>query len=100
MDYQCLNRAIQWENDSGNHAGYCHPMDIMHFVIKNLEIPSRCKLYQKLSLCKLAVPVLFPAKDRLYMDMSLRQVKITWVKGSQTVEGNVTSAPVTLISMI
>ena len=100
MDYQCLNRLIQWEDNSGNHVGYCHPMDIMHFVIKNLDIPSRCKLYQKLSSCKLAVLVLFPVKDRLYMDMSLRQVKITWVKGGQTVEGNVTNAPVTLISMI
>ena len=100
MDYQCLNRPIQWEDDSGNHAGCCHPMDLMHFVIKNLDIPSRCKLYQKLSLCKLAVPVLFPGKHQLYMDMSLRQVKIAWAKGGQTVEGNVTNAPVILISMI
>ena len=75
-------------------------MDLMHFVIDNLDIPSRCKLYQKLSSCKLAVPVLFPGKDRLYMDMSLRQVKIAWVKGGKTVEGNVTNAPVILISMI
>ena len=100
MDYQCLNRPIQWADDSGNHTGYCHPMDLMHFVIKNLDIPSRCKLYQKLSLCKLAVPVLFPGKNRLYMDMSLRKVKIAWIKGGQTVEGNVTNAPVILISMI
>ena len=100
MDYQCLNRPIQWEDDSGKHVGYYHPMDLMHFVIEHLDIPSRCKLYQKLSLCKLAVPVLFPDKDRLYMDMSLRQVKIAWVKGGQTVEGNVTNAPVILISMI
>ena len=100
MDYQCLNRPIQWEDDSGNHKGYYHPMDLMHLVIKNLDIPSRCKLYQKLSLCKLAVPVLFPGKDRLYMDMSLRQVKTAWVKEGQTVEGNVTNAPVILVSMI
>ena len=100
MDYQCLNRPIYWEDDSGKHKGYYHPMDLMHFIIKNLDIPSRCKLYQKLSLCKLAVPVLFPGKDRLYTDMSLRQLKITWVKGGQTVEGNVTNAPVILVSMI
>ena len=100
MDYQCLNRPIYWEDDSGKHEGYYHPMDLMHFIIKNLDIPSRCKLYQKLSLCKLAVPVLFPGKDRLYTDMSLRQLKITWVKGGQTVEGNVTNAPVILVSMI
>ena len=100
MDYQCLNRPIQWADESGKHVGYYHPMDLMHFVIKNLDIPSRCKLYRKLSLCKLAVPVLFPGKDQLYMDMSLRQVKIAWVKGGQTVEGNITNAPVILISMI
>ena len=100
MDYQCLNRPIQWEDDSGNHVAHCHPMDLMHLVIKNLDIPSRCKLYQKLSLCKLAVPVLFPGKDRLYMDLSLHQVKIAWVKGGQTVEGNVTNAPVIFISVI
>ena len=100
MDYQCLNRPIYWKDDSGKHEGYYHPMDLMHFIIKNLDIPSRCKLYQKLSLCKLAVPVLFPGKDRLYTDMSLRQLKITWVKGGQTVEGNVTNAPVILVSMI
>ena len=100
MDYQCLNRPIQWEDNSGKHMGYYHPMDLMHFVIKNLDIPSRCKLYQKLSLCKLAVPVLLPGKKRLYMDMSLRHVKISWVRGGQTVEGDVTNAPVMLISMI
>ena len=32
--------------------------------------------------------------------MSLCQVKIAWVKGNQTVEGNITNAPVILISMI
>ena len=100
MNYQCLNKPIQWEDNTGKHAGYYHPMDLLHFLIKNLDIPSRCKLYQKLSLCKLAVPVLFPGKDRLYMNMSLRQVKIAWVKEGQTVEGNVTNAPVILISMI
>ena len=100
MDYQCLNRPIQWEDNSGKHMGYYHPMDLIHFVIKNLDIPSRGKLYQKLSLCKLAVPVLFPGKNRLYMDMSLRHVKISWTRGGQTVEGDVTNAPVMLISMI
>ena len=97
MDYHCLNRPTQWEDDSGKHVCYCHPMDLMHFVIKNLDIPSRCKMYQILSLCKLSVPVLFPGKNRL---MSLCQVKIAWVKGNQTVEGNITNAPVILISMI
>ena len=100
MDYQCLNKPIQWEDDFGKHVGYYHPMDLMHFVIKNLDIPSRCKFFQKLSLCKLAVPVLFSGKNQLYMDMSLRQVKIAWVKEGQTVEENVTNAPVILISMI
>ena len=54
-------------------------------------------MYQMLSLCKLPVPVLFLGKNRL---MSLCQVKIAWVKGNQTVEGNITNAPVILISMI
>ena len=77
MDYQCLNKPIQWEDDNGEHTGFYHPMDLMHFLIKNLDIPSRGKLYQKLSICKLALPVLFPNQDQLYMDMSLRQVKTT-----------------------
>ena len=51
MDYQCLNKPIQWEDDSGEHTGFYHPMDLMHFLIKNLDIPSRGKLYQKLSIC-------------------------------------------------
>ena len=100
MEYQCLNRPIQWEDNFGKHVGYYHPMDLMHFVIKNLDIPSRCKLFQKLFLCKLAAPVLFSGKNQLYMDMSLRQVKIAWVKRGQNVEGNVTNAPVILVSVI
>ena len=100
MDYQCLNKPIRWEDDSGEHKGFYHPMDLMHFLIKNLDIPSRGKLYQKLSICKLALPVLFPNKDQLYMDMSLRQVKIAWENEGHIVEGDVTNAPIMLISMI
>ena len=100
MDYQCLNKPIQWEDDTGEHTGFYHPMDLMHFLIKNLDIPSRGKLYQKLSICKLALPVLFPNQDQLYMDMSLRQVKITWVNKGHIVEGDVTNDPIMLISMI
>ena len=100
MDYQCLNKPIRWEDDSGEHTGFYHPMDLMHFLSKNLDIPSRGKLYQKLSICKLALPVLFPNKDQLYMDMSLRQVKIAWVNEGHIVEGDVTNAPIMLISMI
>ena len=100
MDYQCLNKPIQWEDDNGEHTGFYHPMDLMHFLIKNLDIPSRGKLYQKLSICKLALPVLFPNQDQLYMDMSLRQVKTTWVNKGHIVEGDVTNALIMLISMI
>ena len=100
MDYQCLNRPIQWEDNSGKHVSCTHPMDLMHIIVKNLDIPSRCKFYQKLSLCKLAVPVLFPGEERLYMDISLRHVKIAWTSDGQTLEGDVTNAPVILISMI
>ena len=100
MDYQCLNKPIRWEDDSGEHTGFYHPMDLMHFLIKNLDIPSRGKLYQKLSICKLALPVLFPNKDQLYMDMSLRQVKIAWENEGHIVEGDINNAPIMLISMI
>ena len=100
MDYQCLNKPIQWKGDSGNHKGLVHPMDLMHFLINNLDISSRGKLYQKLAICKLALPVLFPNKDHLYMDMSLRQVKISWQNEGHIVEGDVTKAPILLISMI
>ena len=100
MDYQSLNKPIKWQDNSGEHTGFYHPMDFMHFLIKNLDIPSRGRLYQKLSICKLALPVLFPSKDQLYMDMSLRQVKIAWLNEGHIVEGDVTNAPILLISMI
>ena len=100
MDYQCLNKPIRWVDDSGEHKGHYHPMDLMHFFIKNLDIPSRGKLYQKLALCKLALPVLFPNKGHIYMDMSLRQVKIAWKNDGQIVEGDFTKAPIPLVSMI
>ena len=100
MDYQCLNKPIKWEDDEGEHTGIYHPMDLMNFLIKNLDIPSRCKLYQKLSICKLAVPVLFPRNDQVYMDISLRQVMISWKSEGNIVEGDVTYAPIPLMSMI
>ena len=101
MDYQCLNKPIRWKDDLGEHTGFYHPMDLIHFLVKNLDIPSRGKLYQKLSICKLAVPVLFPNDGQVYMDMSLRQVKIAWVDNEgHIVEGDVTNAPILIISMI
>ena len=100
LDYQCLNKPLKWKDNSGEHIGYYHSMDLMHFLIKNLDIPSRSKLYQKLSLCKLAVPVLFQNEGHVYMDMSLRHVKTTWINEGHIVEGNVTNAPVALFSMI
>ena len=101
MDYQCLNKPIRWKDDLGEHTGFYHPMDLIHFLVKKLDIPSRGKLYQKLSICKLAVPVLFPNDDQVYMDISLRQVKIAWVVNEdRIVEGDVTNAPILIISMI
>ena len=100
MDYQCRNKPIRWKDDSGDHKGLVHPMDLLHFLINNLDISSRGKLYQKLAICKLALPVIFPSKDHLYMDMSLRQVKISWLNEGHIVEGDVTKAPILLISMI
>ena len=100
MDYQRFNKPIRWKDELGEHTGFYHPMDLMHFLIKNLDVPSRVKLYQKLSICRLPLPVLFPNKDQLYMDMSLRQAKVAWVNKGHVVEGDVTNAPVMLISMI
>ena len=100
IDYQCLNKPLRWEDNSGEHKGFYHPMDLLHFLIKNLDIPSRSKLYQKLSLCKLAVPVLFQDKGHVYMDMSLSHVKTTWINEGHNVEGNVANAPVALFSLI
>ena len=100
MDYQSLNKPIRWEDNSGEHTGFYHPMDFMHCLIKNLDIPSRGKLYQKLSICKLALPVLFPNKDQFFMDVSLRQVKIAWMNGSRIEERDVINATVPIISMI
>ena len=103
MDYQCLNKPIQWVDDSGEHIGLYHPMDLMHFLVKNFDLPSRGKLYQKLAICKLALPVLFPNKGdkgHIYMDMSLRQVKTAWVREGHIVDGDATKAPIPLISMM
>ena len=100
MDYQCLNKPIRWVDDSGEHKGIYHPMDLMHFLIKNLDIPSRGKLYQKLAICKLALPVLFPNKGHIYMDMSIRQIKTAWVSEGHIVDGDVTKAPIPLFSMM
>ena len=100
MDYQCLNKPIKWEDDIEEHIGIYHPMDFLYFLIKNLDIPSRCKLYHKLSSCKLAVPVLFPSNDPVYMDISLRQIKITRKIEGHLVEEDVTNAAIPLISMI
>ena len=100
IDYQCLNKPIEWEDDEGVHTGFYHPMDLRHFIIKNLDITSRSELYQKLSVCKLALPVLFPKNDPVYMDVSLRQVKIIWKNNGHRLESDVTGAPILLISMI
>ena len=100
LDYQCLNKPLKWKDSLGEHTGYYHPMDLIHFMIKHMDIPSRSKLYQKLSLCKLAVPVLFQNEGKKYMNISLRHVKTAWIKAGHIVEGNVTNAPVALLSMI
>ena len=100
MDYQCFNKPIRWKDQSGEHTGIYHPMDLMHFLIKNLDILSRGKLYQKLSICKMALPVLFLNKGQLYMDRSLHQVEITWLRKGHLIEGARTNALIFLISMM
>lgn len=90
LDYQCLNKwKWKWKDSLGEHTGYYHPMDLIHFMIKHMDIPSRSKLYQKLSLCKLAVPVLFQNEGKKYMNISLRHVKTAWIKAGHIVEGKV-----------
>ena len=100
IDYQCLNKPVRWKDDSGEHTGFCHPTDLVYFLVKSLDIPSHGKLYQKLSSCKFALPPLFPNKDQFFMDMSLRQVKIAWVRKGHIVERDITNAPILLISLI
>ena len=53
---------MQWKDKSGEHTGFYHPMDFIHFLTKNLDKPSPNNLYQKSSICKLALSVLFPNK--------------------------------------
>ena len=101
MDYKCLNQTIAWEDEEGNeHKGVYHPMDLLHQVVDHLDIPSRCMLYQKLSMCKQAVPVCFRQKNLIYMNASLHQVKISWNVGDQKKESNVTIASIPVVSMI
>ena len=70
------------------------------FSYQKPYIPSRDKLYQKLSICKMALPVLFPNKGQLYMNRSLHQVKITWLRKVHLMEWAPTNAPIFLISMM
>ena len=67
MDYNFLNRPISWEDEDGRkHTGVYHPMDLLYQVVDQSNISLRCKLYQKLSLCKLAVPVVMKKKKDFY----------------------------------
>lgn len=67
MDYNSLNQPMYWEDDEGKtHACVYHPMDLLHQVVYLSNISIRCKLYQKLSLCKLAVPVVMKKKKDFY----------------------------------
>ena len=100
MDYHCCNRPIMWEDEYGTQEGFYHPMDLLHSVVKNLEIPLRSKLYRKFSDCKLAVPVVLPGDEGIYMDMSLRSIKVTWLSENQLVESDVTTAQLPIVSMI
>ena len=76
MDYHSFNRPVCWEDKEGNkHIGVYHPMDLLHQVVDKLNISSRCKFFQKLSLCKLAVPVLLKNDNLIYMQKSLHHVK-------------------------
>ena len=101
MDYNCLNRLVSWKDKEEKiHTAVYHPMDLLHQIVDQLGISSRCKLYQKLSLCKLAVPVLLINKDLTYMRTSLHHVKTSWAVGGKRQEGSVTTAPIHVVSMM
>lgn len=100
MDYHCCNKPIEWETKHGTQKGFYHPMDLLHHIIKTLKIPLRSKLYRKLADCKIAVPVVSPGDERMYMDLSLRSIRVTWLKDNQLVESDVTTAPLPIVSMI
>ena len=100
MDYHCCKKPIVWETKHGTQKGFYHPMDLLHCIIKNLEIPLRFKLYKKLADCKLAVPVVSPGDEGMYMDLSLRSIKVAWLNNNQLVESDVTTAPLPIVSII
>ena len=100
MDYHCCNKPIAWETKHGTQKGFYHPMDLLHHIIKTLEIPLRSKLYRKLADCKIAVPVVSPDDERMYIDLSLRSIRVAWLKNNQLVESDVTTAPLPIVSMI
>ena len=62
MDYQSLNKPVRWQDNLGEHTGFYHPMDFMHFLVKNLDIPSRGRLYQKLQVVNWLCRYYFQAK--------------------------------------
>ena len=101
MDYNSLNRIITWKDEEGNeHAGVYHPMDLLHQVVLHSSISSRSKLYKKLSMCKLAVPVCIMKKKLTYMNTSLHHVKISWFVGDKRKETGVTLASVPVVSVV
>ena len=74
-------------------------MDLLHQLVVQLDVSSRCKLYQKLAMCNLAAPVCLMTKNLIYMNTSLHQIKISRIFGCNRKEGNVTIAPIPVVSM-
>ncbi|XP_047130372.1 interferon-induced very large GTPase 1 [Hydra vulgaris] len=100
-DYQCLNKKIQWIDETGKHKGVYHPMDLLYYLIKNSDNSIRRKLYRKLFACKISVPVLLHKKKTLYMDFSLSKIELMWIKNSdQTVEINASHANLPVVSLL
>ena len=101
MDYNCLNQPLYWKDSQGKkHMCVYHPMDLLHQVVDKLNISSRCNLYQKLSLCKLAVPVLLKNNNLIYMQKSLHHIKTSWYINNKRKESSVTIAGIPVVSMI
>ncbi|XP_065642867.1 interferon-induced very large GTPase 1-like [Hydra vulgaris] len=100
-DYQCLNKKIKWIDETGMHKGVYHPMDLLYYLIKNSNNSIRRKLFKKLFVCKLSVPVLLRKKKTLFMDFSLSKVELMWIKNSdQTFEINASHADLPVISLL
>ena len=100
-DHQCLMNSITWTDSTGCHTGVYHPMDLLCLYVKNIDFSGRRKLYRKLSICKLSVPVILPLEQPLFMDVSLGWISLSWnLRMKQFIEKNATEAELPVVTML